>query len=82
VILGEMSNSKMKIVIDCDPGADDAQAILMALSATHIEVLAITTVFGNSRVENTAKNALRLVTFCQRSDVSVISQYGFFFNHM
>lgn len=73
MILDEMSNGKTKIVIDCDPGADDAQAILMALNASHVEILAITAVFGNSSVENSAKNALRLVTFCHRSDVSFTS---------
>lgn len=72
-----MSKGKTKIVIDCDPGADDAQAILMALNASHVEILAITTVFGNGRVEDTAKNALRLVTFCHRSDVSFISRFEY-----
>ena len=49
-----------KLVIDCDPGHDDAVAILFA--ARHHEVLGITTVHGNSSLENTTRNALRLLT--------------------
>lgn len=66
-----MSDEKIRIVVDCDPGADDAQAILMALNDSRVEILAITTVFGNSKVDNSARNALRLVTYCHRSEVSL-----------
>jgi inosine-uridine nucleoside N-ribohydrolase len=48
-----------KLVIDCDPGHDDAVAILLA--ARHLELLGITTVFGNQRVAHTTDNALRLL---------------------
>lgn len=48
--------SKPKIILDCDPGHDDAVAILMA--ARHCEVLAITTVGGNVPLELTSRNAL------------------------
>ena len=72
----KMANSALsqvaKIVIDCDPGTDDAIAILMALAHREIvEVVAITTVFGNSSLENTSRNALRLLKFCDRMDVSL-----------
>ena len=46
------------IIIDCDPGHDDAMAILYA--ARHLNLIAITTVFGNSSLENTTKNALSI----------------------
>src|SRR3954453_610167 len=49
-----------RLVIDCDPGHDDAVAILLA--ARHHEVLGITTVHGNSTLENTTRNALRILT--------------------
>jgi inosine-uridine nucleoside N-ribohydrolase len=49
-----------KLVIDCDPGHDDAVAILYA--ARHHELLGITTVHGNSSLENTTRNALRVLT--------------------
>jgi inosine-uridine nucleoside N-ribohydrolase len=48
-----------KLIIDCDPGHDDAIAILLA--ARHLELLGITTTFGNARVAQTTENALRLL---------------------
>src|SRR6056297_939486 len=50
-----------KIILDCDPGHDDAVAILLAGIAEEVDLLGITTVAGNSYVENTKKNALILV---------------------
>lgn len=50
-----------KILIDCDPGIDDTMAILFALRSPELEVVGLTTVFGNTDVEFTAQNALRLV---------------------
>jgi hypothetical protein len=60
----------IKMVIDCDPGTDDAQAILMAVSQPHVTVVAITTVFGNAAVSNTSWNALRVLKVANRLDVS------------
>jgi inosine-uridine nucleoside N-ribohydrolase len=51
----------MKMVIDTDPGVDDAMAIFFAAAAPEIELLALTTVFGNVTVETGTRNALRLV---------------------
>lgn len=48
-----------KLVIDCDPGHDDAVAILLA--ARHCELLAVTAVFGNAPVEATTRNALAIL---------------------
>ena len=45
-----------RLIIDCDPGHDDAMAILFA--ARHLELIGITTVFGNTSLENTTRNAL------------------------
>jgi inosine-uridine nucleoside N-ribohydrolase len=50
---------KAKILIDCDPGHDDAVAILFA--ARHLELLAVTTVHGNSSLANTTRNALAIL---------------------
>ncbi|MBL8839285.1 MAG: nucleoside hydrolase [Alphaproteobacteria bacterium] len=50
---------KTKILIDCDPGHDDAVAILFA--ARQLDLLAITTVHGNNTVENTTRNALSVL---------------------
>jgi uridine nucleosidase len=50
-----------KIIIDTDPGIDDAMAILAALHAPELKVLGLTTVFGNTEVELCSLNVLRLV---------------------
>jgi len=50
-----------KILIDTDPGIDDTMAILFALRSPEFEVVGLTSVFGNTDVEFTAQNALRLV---------------------
>ena len=51
---------KKKIIIDCDPGYDDAVAILLAAGNPLIDVLAITTVAGNQTLEKVTRNALRI----------------------
>lgn len=51
-----------KIILDCDPGHDDAIAILLAAGNPNIDLLGITTVSGNHNVENTTRNALAVCT--------------------
>ncbi|HEU5382662.1 MAG TPA: nucleoside hydrolase, partial [Ktedonobacteraceae bacterium] len=51
---------KHKIILDCDPGHDDAIAILLAGRHPQIELLALTTVAGNQSVEKTTLNALKI----------------------
>src|ERR1700737_1177516 len=51
-----------KIILDCDPGHDDAMAILLAHGNPEIELLAITTVAGNQTVDKTSLNARRVCT--------------------
>lgn len=53
---------KKKIIIDCDPGYDDAVALLLAAGTPSVEVLAITTVAGNQTLEKVTRNALRIAT--------------------
>lgn len=50
-----------KILIDTDPGIDDSMAILSALRSPELEIIGLSTVFGNTDIENTSLNALRLV---------------------
>ena len=50
---------KKKVILDCDPGTDDAVAIMLA--AKHLDVLGITTVGGNSGLDNATRNALRVL---------------------
>lgn len=50
----------VRMIIDTDPGVDDAVALLLAATSPEVELLAVTTVFGNVGVELTTANALRL----------------------
>jgi inosine-uridine nucleoside N-ribohydrolase len=59
------------IVIDCDPGHDDAIAILLALASPEVEVLGITTVAGNQTLEKTTRNALKVLELAGRADIPV-----------
>ena len=59
------------IILDCDPGHDDALAIALALASPELDVLAITTVAGNAPLERTTRNALRILTLLDRVDVPV-----------
>ena len=51
---------KKKVIFDTDPGIDDAMAILFAQASGKINLLGITTVFGNATIENATRNALYL----------------------
>lgn len=63
--------ARTRVVIDTDPGVDDAVAILFALASPEIEVLALTTVAGNVGLDKTTLNARRLLELAARSDVPV-----------
>ena len=56
-----------KIIIDCDPGVDDATALVLAMNYPGFEILGITTVFGNAYLEQTTKNALTVVELSKRN---------------
>ena len=60
-----------KVIIDTDPGIDDAAAILFALRSVELDVRAITTVFGNVEVEQATQNALRILEAGGRDDIPV-----------
>ena len=57
-----------KIIIDTDPGIDDAMAIFFAFQSPNIEVLGLTTIFGNVAIEVSARNALWL---CELADKNI-----------
>ena len=64
----------MNCIIDTDPGADDVLALIMALNADaagDLNILALTTVEGNARLEHTTANALRLLDYMGRGDIPV-----------
>ena len=60
-----------KIILDCDPGHDDAIAILLAAHHPDIDLLAITTVAGNQSLEKTTRNALKVCSLADIHDVPV-----------
>lgn len=60
-----------KVIIDADPGVDDAAAILMALASPEIELLGLSIVAGNVALEHTVANACKLVSLSGRRDVPV-----------
>ncbi|HLZ80800.1 MAG TPA: nucleoside hydrolase [Ktedonobacteraceae bacterium] len=64
---------KHKIILDCDPGHDDAIAILLAAHHPEIELLAITTVAGNQSLEKTTRNALKVCSLANIRNVPVAS---------
>ncbi len=61
----------IRILLDTDPGIDDALAIFLALASPEIQLEAITTVSGNVDVEQTTRNALTLLALADRSDIPV-----------
>jgi purine nucleosidase len=64
--------SRIPIIIDTDPGQDDALAILLALAASdRLDLLGLTTVAGNVGVDLTTANALRILEVAKRTDVPV-----------
>jgi pyrimidine-specific ribonucleoside hydrolase len=59
------------ILLDCDPGHDDAIALLLALASPEVKLLGITTVAGNQTLAKTTANAIRVLELVGRGDVPV-----------
>jgi inosine-uridine nucleoside N-ribohydrolase len=59
------------IILDCDPGHDDAIAILLAVASPELDLRAVTTVSGNQTLDKTTNNALRVLELAGRTDVPV-----------
>ncbi|KAL8168162.1 hypothetical protein V2J09_009661 [Rumex salicifolius] len=57
---GVVSQHREKIIIDTDPGIDDSMTILMAFQTPEVEIIGLTTIFGNVTTENATRNALLL----------------------
>ena len=55
-----MSDKKIPVIIDCDPGCDDTAALLLAFRCPELDIRAITTVSGNVSLDKTTYNALRV----------------------
>jgi inosine-uridine nucleoside N-ribohydrolase len=59
------------VILDCDPGHDDAIALLLALASPELDLLGVTTTYGNQTLEKTTANALRVLELVGRTDVPV-----------
>ena len=57
------------VIIDCDPGVDDALAIILALKHSDLELKAVCTVSGNGDIDNTTQNGLKVLSLCEREDI-------------
>ena len=78
------------IIIDTDPGTDDAIALMMALNSPDLDVLALTTVGGNGALRHTTRNALQVLEYMGRTDIPVFKgasrplkgkfTYGYYFH--
>jgi inosine-uridine nucleoside N-ribohydrolase len=62
-----------RILIDCDPGHDDAIALLLSLASPEVELVGVTTVFGNQTLRKTTANAIRVLELAGRGDIPVAS---------
>ncbi|MBW3097585.1 nucleoside hydrolase [Pseudohoeflea coraliihabitans] len=60
-----------KIIIDTDPGQDDAAAIMLAVASPELEVLGLTTVAGNVPLQLTSRNARLILEIAHRPDIPV-----------
>src|SRR5438445_12738430 len=65
------SSSPSRVIIDTDPGVDDAFALLLAMRSPELKIEAITAVAGNVPLELTLPNALRMVEIAGRADIPV-----------
>ncbi len=62
---------KSKVILDMDPGIDDALALILALCSPEIQVLGVTTVAGNAAVDITSDNARRVLEYLDVRDIPV-----------
>lgn len=60
-----------KVIIDCDPGIDDALALMLAIASPELEILGITVVCGNVPADTGVKNALKVLKWMGRPDIPV-----------
>ena len=58
--------NKKKVILDCDPGHDDAFGIMLAVQ--HLDVLGITTIGGNCTLENVTRNAIKVLEVLGAAD--------------
>jgi pyrimidine-specific ribonucleoside hydrolase len=60
-----------RVLVDCDPGLDDALALLLVLASPELELAGVTTVAGNQTIEKTTENALKVLELAGRNEIPV-----------
>ncbi|NQW56651.1 MAG: nucleoside hydrolase, partial [Chloroflexi bacterium] len=65
--------SKHRLIIDCDTGTDDAVALMLAALHPEIDLIGVTTVFGNAPLTATTTNSISVLDLIGRSDIPVHS---------
>lgn len=68
--------AKQKLIYDCDPGHDDAVALMLAANSPELELLGVTAASGNQTLENTARNACRVLQWLGREEIPVYAGCG------
>jgi inosine-uridine nucleoside N-ribohydrolase len=78
-----------RIILDCDPGHDDAIALMLALGSSEVELLGVTTVAGNQTLAKTTANAIRVLDHLGRVETPVAAgaqrplvREGYFVGHV
>jgi len=71
-----MDSTKIPVWLDCDPGHDDAMAIILAAYNPKLKLLGISTTHGNAPVEHTTKNACKLIYTCGIEGVEIVRGAG------
>ena len=69
-------NKKIPVIVDCDPGHDDAIAIMLLASRPEFDIKGIVCVAGNQILDNTTINAQKILEFIGRSDIPVVRGIG------
>src|SRR5262245_54905860 len=64
------------VIIDCDPGHDDAMALLLALASPELEVSAVTTVAGNQTLDKVTDNAIKVLDVANAQHIPVAAGAG------
>src|ERR1044072_119996 len=59
------------VIIDCDPGHDDAMALMLAVASPELELVAVTTVAGNQTLDKVTANAIRVLDVVEAYDIPV-----------
>jgi purine nucleosidase len=71
VILALPASASKKVILDTDPGTDDAMALMLALNSSELDVRAVTVVPGNVTAKQGLENALRMISLANRCDIPV-----------